>query len=62
MYLLNDLSLKYLSDNIRSAKWTNVYEIILFMVLFPSAVLEIFGISENKFELTRRGYIRLFKI
>lgn len=55
MYLLSDLSLKYLSNNIRSTKWTNVYETILFMALIPSVVLETLGLSEKKFEVTKKN-------
>ncbi|MBC5996839.1 glycosyltransferase [Romboutsia ilealis] len=55
MYLFSDLSLKYLSNNIRSTKWTNIYETILFMALIPSVVLETFGLSEKKFEVTKKN-------
>lgn len=53
-YLLTGASLKLLSDNIRTTKWTNVYETILFPVLLPSVVLETFGISQKTFVVTKK--------
>ena len=54
MYLFSDASLKKLSKNIRSTKWTNIYETILFPSLLPAVVLETFGISQRKFLVTRK--------
>ena len=54
MYLFSDASLKKLSNNIRSTKWTNVYETILFPSLLPVVILETFGISQKKFAVTRK--------
>ncbi|WP_244833814.1 glycosyltransferase [Clostridium sp. BJN0001] len=55
MYLFSSESLKRVSRNIRTTKWTNVYETILFPALFFSVLLETFGISQNKFAVTRKG-------
>lgn len=55
MYLFSSESLKRVSRNIRTTKWTNVYETILFPALFFSVLLETFGISQNKFSVTRKG-------
>lgn len=54
MYLFSDAALKKLSNNIRSTKWTNVYETILFPSLLPVVILETFGISQRKFAVTRK--------
>lgn len=54
MYLFSDASLRKLSKNIRSTKWTNVYETILFPSLLPAVILESFGISQTKFLVTRK--------
>lgn len=54
MYILNSMSLKMLSNNIRSVKWTNVYETIMFPSLIPSVILETFGISKNVFSVTKK--------
>lgn len=54
MYLLNDASLKHLSRNIRTTKWTNIYETILFPSLIIPVMLETFGISKNKFSVTKK--------
>lgn len=54
MYLFSNASLKQLSKNIRTTKWTNVYETILFPSLIIPVVLETFGVSQNKFVVTRK--------
>ena len=54
MYILNSISLKRLSNNIRSIKWTNVYETIMFPSLIPSVILETFGISKSVFSVTKK--------
>ncbi|WP_035796462.1 glycosyltransferase [Clostridium akagii] len=54
MYLLNDASLKLLSKNIRTTKWTNIYDTILFPSLIPPVILETLGISQNKFLVTKK--------
>lgn len=54
MYLLSNASLKKLSKNIRTTKWTNIYETILFPYLIIPVLLETVGISQNKFLVTRK--------
>ena len=54
MYLFQDAALKMLSNNIRSVKWTNIYETILFPSLLPTIILESIGISQNKFSVTKK--------
>lgn len=58
MYLFSDASLKKLSKNIRSTKWTNVYETILFPSLLPAVILESLGISQTKFLVTRKDGVQ----
>lgn len=58
MYLLSDAALKHLSQNIRTTKWTNIYETILFPSLIIPVLLETLGISQNKFAVTRKDGIQ----
>lgn len=53
-HMLNRMSIKTLSSNIRSSKWSNVYENILFPSLLPVILLETFGLSQRKFAVTRK--------
>ncbi len=55
MYLINSKTLKYLSGNIRNLQWTNIYETIMFPLLLKDVCLEIVGISQTKFAVTRKG-------
>ena len=55
MYLINNSTLKYLSGNIRTVQWTNIYETIMFPLLLGDVLLEMVGISQNKFAVTRKG-------
>lgn len=54
MYLLNNYTLKTLSNNIRNTRLTNIYETILFPALLPAVVLELFGISQTQFKVTQK--------
>lgn len=54
MYLLTNTCIRKLSGNIRSNKWTNVYETILFPSLFFPVILETFCISQRKFVVTKK--------
>ncbi|WP_242967881.1 glycosyltransferase [Tepidibacter mesophilus] len=54
MYLLTNTCIRKLSGNIRSNKWTNVYENILFPSLFIPVILETLCISQRKFLVTRK--------
>lgn len=55
MYLFSSESLKLVSKNIRTTKWTNVYETIMFPSLIIVVILETFGITQTKFAVTRKG-------
>ncbi|PRR81681.1 glycosyltransferase [Clostridium vincentii] len=55
MYVTSNISLRMLSRNIRTTKWTGVYETLLFpFMLFP-VILETFGITLKKFKVTKKG-------
>ncbi|WP_099204221.1 glycosyltransferase [Scatolibacter rhodanostii] len=54
MYILNNLTLRHLSGNIRNTRLTNVYETILFPGLLPSVILETLGISQKTFVVTKK--------
>jgi len=55
MYVTSNISLRMLSRNIRTAKWTGVYETLMFpFMLFP-VILETFGITLKKFKVTKKG-------
>ncbi|MFZ2539982.1 MAG: glycosyltransferase [Oscillospiraceae bacterium] len=61
MYITSNISLKMLSRNIRTTKWTNVYETLLFpFMLFP-VILETFGITLKKFKVTNKGKVEYEK-
>ena len=55
MYIFSSKSLKLVSRKIRTVKWTNVYETILFPSLIVSVILESLGISQKKFNVTRKS-------
>ncbi|MBE5959959.1 MAG: glycosyltransferase [Lachnospiraceae bacterium] len=55
MYVINCVTLKYLSGNIRTVRWTNIYETILFPMLIGDVILEMFGISKQVFSVTDKG-------
>lgn len=54
MYISSNICLKMMSHNIRTTKWTNVYETILFPFLMIPTLLETFGISMKKFKVTKK--------
>ena len=54
MYLFQNILIKRLSNNIRTVKWSNIYETILFPSLLPVIFLESIGISQKKFSVTRK--------
>ncbi|MBZ6527531.1 glycosyltransferase [Aerococcaceae bacterium DSM 111021] len=54
MYLFNNYTLKKLSDNIRNTRLTNIYDMILFPVLLPAVILEMFGVTQTQFKVTRK--------
>lgn len=54
MYVMIRMTLRRFSGNVRSIKWTNVYEIIMMPSLIPAVLLESIGLSMKKFEVTRK--------
>lgn len=54
MHYFTIKAIKTLSSGVRSLKWTNIYETIMFPVLLPVVILETFGISKMKFEVTSK--------
>ncbi|MCR5272938.1 MAG: glycosyltransferase [Lachnospiraceae bacterium] len=54
MYLSSNISLKYLSNNIRNTKWTSIYEYALFPYMIIPVILESFGVSLKKFKVTEK--------
>ena len=54
MYLLNNTTLRLLSGNIRNTRLTNIYETILVPSLLPAVILESLGISQKKFNVTKK--------
>lgn len=57
MYVVSNLSLRKLSNNIRNTKWTSIYEYALFPYMIIPVILESFGISLKKFRVTEKGRI-----
>lgn len=55
MYLCAVLSIRLLSDGIRTAKWTNIYEVCLFPFLLGPVLAETFGIKKSEFEVTDKS-------
>lgn len=55
MYISSNISLKMMSRNIRTTRWTNLYETIIFPFLLIPTLLETFGISMKKFKVTKKG-------
>ena len=55
MYITSNISLKMLSRNIRTTKWTSIYETVLFPFLLIPVLLETFGITMKKFKVTEKG-------
>lgn len=55
MYITSSINLKSLSGNIRSTKWTAIYETALFPFLLVPVLLESVGISLKKFKVTHKG-------
>ncbi|GHV37735.1 hypothetical protein AGMMS49546_06480 [Spirochaetia bacterium] len=55
MYVANNITLDILGQNIRTTKWTSIYETVMFpFMLFP-VIAESFGISLKKFKVTKKG-------
>jgi len=58
MYISSNITLRMLSGNIRTTKWSRVYETVLFPFLFFPVLLETFGISMKKFKVTQKGDVK----
>lgn len=54
MYVMTLITLRRFSGNVRTLKWTNVYETIMMPSLIPAVLLESLGVSMKKFEVTRK--------
>lgn len=54
MFVTSNISLKLLSNNIRTTKWTSIYETVLFPYMLIPVVLESFGITLKKFKVTSK--------
>ena len=61
MYVITLMTLRRFSRNVRTMKWTNVYETILMPSLLPAILLESIGISMKKFEVTRKDKTMVHK-
>lgn len=55
MYVSSSISLKMMSNNIRSTKWTGIYETVLFPYMLLPVLLESVGITLKKFKVTDKG-------
>lgn len=55
MYISSNISLRMLSRNIRSTKWTSIYETVLFPYMLLPVLFESVGISMKKFKVTGKG-------
>lgn len=55
MYLSSNISLRMLSKNIRSTKWTSIYETVIFPYMLIPVMLETVGITMKKFKVTSKG-------
>ena len=54
MYVTSNISLRMLSNNIRTTKWTSIYETVLFPYMLLPILLESVGISLKKFKVTTK--------
>lgn len=55
MYVTSNVSLRMLSRNIRTTKWTSIYETVLFPFLLIPVLAETFGITMKTFKVTQKG-------
>lgn len=54
MFISSNISLRMLSKNIRSTKWTSIYETVIFPFMLLPVLFESVGISMKKFKVTRK--------
>ncbi len=57
MYITSNISLRMLSRNIRTTKWTGIYETVLFPFMLIPVISEAFGISMKRFKVTKKGAV-----
>lgn len=57
MYLVSTISLSVLSGNLRSNKWTAIYETALFPFMLIPIVMETFGFSLSEFKVTVKSKV-----
>jgi cellulose synthase (UDP-forming) len=55
MYVCGSFCIRLLSDDIRSVKWTNIYEICLFPFLLIPILAESFGMKKKDFVVTDKA-------
>lgn len=55
MYISSNVCLKMMSRNIRTTKWTNLYETVIFPYMLIPVLLETLGIRMKKFKVTKKG-------
>lgn len=55
MYISSNVCLKMMSRNIRTTKWTNLYETVIFPFMLIPVLLETLGISLKKFKVTKKS-------
>lgn len=58
MYISSNISLRMLSGNIRTTKWTGIYETVMFPFMLIPVTLESFGITLKKFKVTKKEAVR----
>jgi cellulose synthase (UDP-forming) len=54
MFISSNISLRMLSKNIRSTKWTSIYETVIFPFMLLPVLFESVGISMKKFKVTKK--------
>lgn len=54
MFVTSNISLKMLSNHIRTTKWTSIYETVLFPYMLLPVLLESFGVTLKKFKVTAK--------
>ncbi len=52
LFITNALAIGYLSNQVRTSRWTNIYDSILFPFLVGPIVLELFGLELKTFKVT----------
>ncbi len=54
MYVSSNISLKMMSRNIRTTKWTNLYETVIFPFMMIPVLMETLCIKMKKFKVTKK--------